>query len=571
MPGLSDLQPSQYGLSMGFIFIFNLIVGSGALTLPKAFGNSGIFLSLILLIFLNLMSFITATFMFEAMSIMNAIKNFRKFTESLGCSNPIYETETRNPKQGDNSGPVPINESLNETASEDRPLLAQTTPIQYNNRRILSNFFLGYAFDVQNDVIYKLDTSENFDSTAYLERSMLEDAENEQKEVDNLFAIRKKYEMAEMASVFFSKTGQFFFYIAMILYLYGDLAIYDAAVPKSLRDTTCTYRPDNNNQTLTEDDLCWSSLPSINRMNAYRLYVLLFNFTIGILVFYNVEKTKLLQLLTTIMRWAAFITMIALAAIKINDNSKKSIKPNVEYFNFTNVPNFFGVCIYAFMCHHSLPGIITPMRNKQSYKYVFIGVYLCVLSFYLLLSFTGVFAFGDNLDDFYTLNFLPDNQDRDGQGIFLVIIDYYLSLFPVFTISASFPIIGITLRNNLKSLYYFICKKNPHDSNNKNYFTSFGLPMITLIPPLLVSLITHDLQLLVGVTGSYAGVAIQYIIPSCLVYFGRKEAIRVFRKNYQFRHSFTSPFKSKFWVFFLLLWSNLCVIFVTVNHIINKK
>jgi hypothetical protein len=41
-----------------------------------------------------------------------------------------------------------------------------------------------------------------------------------------------------MAALFFNKIGIVFFYLAMILYLYGDLAIYDAAVPKSLRDTT---------------------------------------------------------------------------------------------------------------------------------------------------------------------------------------------------------------------------------------------------------------------------------------------------------------------------------------------
>jgi hypothetical protein len=86
-----------------------------------------------------------------------------------------------------------------------------------------------------------------------------------------------------------------------------------------------------------------------------------------------------------------------------------------------------------------------------------------------------------------------------------------------------------------------------------------------------IALITHDLQLLVGVTGSYAGVAIQYVIPSCLVYFGRREAIRVFRRNFQPVHSYASPFMHKYWVYFVLLWSNVSVIFVTVNHILTKK
>jgi hypothetical protein len=126
------------------------------------------------------------------------------------------------------------------------------------------------------------------------------------------------------------------------------------------------------------------------------------------------------------------------------------------------------------------------------------------------------------------------------------------------------------LRNNLKSLYCFITKREI-STTERNYFVSLGLPLITLIPPLIISLITHDLQLLVGITGSYAGVAIQYVIPSCLVYFGRRESVRVFRKNFQDKHSFSSPFKHRYWVFFVLLWSNLSIIFVTVNHIINKS
>jgi amino acid permease len=273
------------------------------------------------------------------------------------------------------------------------------------------------------------------------------------------------------------------------------------------------------------------------------------------------------------MRWLAFIAMISLAIRKINDNISKSIEIKPNIVEIDGIPNFFGVCIYAFMCHHSLPSIITPMKNKEKLKSIFIMAYTCIMIFYLLLSFTGIFAFGKNLEDFYTLNFLPKNGKNANDGTFLLIIDYYLSLFPVFTISASFPIIGITLRNNLKSLYFLVSKGKDGDNSSSgvNNFISFGLPLVTLIPPLLISLVTHDLQLLVGITGSYAGVAIQYIIPSCLVYFGRRAAIRVFRRNFQYIHSLSSPFKNKYWVYFVLLWANVSVIFVTVDHIIKKK
>jgi amino acid permease len=77
MPANQD-DAASYGLIVGFIYIFNLIVGSGALTMPKAFETTGIILSSFLLVFLTVMSFITATFMFEAMAIANAVKNAQK-------------------------------------------------------------------------------------------------------------------------------------------------------------------------------------------------------------------------------------------------------------------------------------------------------------------------------------------------------------------------------------------------------------------------------------------------------------------------------------------------------------
>ena len=97
---------TSYSLMVGFVYIFNIIVGTGALTMPKAFENTGILLSSVLLVFLTLMSFITATFMFEAMAIANAIKNYPKYEgeqiRKQGIANPIYENENVS-KRGDNN------------------------------------------------------------------------------------------------------------------------------------------------------------------------------------------------------------------------------------------------------------------------------------------------------------------------------------------------------------------------------------------------------------------------------------------------------------------------------------
>lgn len=61
----------------------------------------------------------------------------------------------------------------------------------------------------------------------------------------------------------------------------------------------------------------------------------------------------------------------------------------------------------------------------------------------------GVFTFSD-LQDTYTLNF----EAIKGESIVPEVgfLQYFLPLFPVITLSTNFPIIAITLQNNLKTL-----------------------------------------------------------------------------------------------------------------------
>ena len=56
------------------------------------------------------------------------------------------------------------------------------------------------------------------------------------------------------------------------------------------------------------------------------------------------------------------------------------------------------------MCHHSVPGIITPIKNKRRLFRGLMFDYILVAGCYVLISLTAIFAFG-KLEDVYTLNF----------------------------------------------------------------------------------------------------------------------------------------------------------------------
>lgn len=244
--------------------------------------------------------------------------------------------------------------------------------------------------------------------------------------------------------------------------------------------------------------------------------------------------------------------MIGIAITRIDSDKTKTRRlGDVTVANFAGIPNLFGVCVYSFMCQHSLPSMITPLKNKRRLTWMILSDFSLVLLFYALLSFSALFAF-DEIKDLYTLNFWHV------AGKFP---SYYLALFPVFTLSTNFPIISITLRDNLKNLFY-------RQNQPYHWFVDrIVFPLGTILPPIVVAFATHNLQELVGVTGSYAGTGVQYVIPAALVYYGRK-TLRAETGFYENKHC--SPFRQNFWVIFVMVWSVICVALVTANHIITR-
>ena len=59
------------------VYLFNNIVASGPLILPKAISNAGVILGPLVLLLVAGMSFVTATFVVEAMATANAYAKFR--------------------------------------------------------------------------------------------------------------------------------------------------------------------------------------------------------------------------------------------------------------------------------------------------------------------------------------------------------------------------------------------------------------------------------------------------------------------------------------------------------------
>ncbi|XP_019321854.1 transmembrane protein 104 isoform X1 [Panthera pardus] len=482
-----------YSPYVGLVYMFNLIVGTGALTMPKAFATAGWLVSLVLLVFLGFMSFVTTTFVIEAMAAANAQLHWKRMEN--------HQEE----------------EEEDSSTASDSDVLVQDNYERAEKRPILS---------VQR-------------------RGSL-----------NLFEITDRVEMGQMASMFFNKVGVNLFYFCIIIYLYGDLAIYAAAVPFSLMQVTCSATGNEScgveaDTKHNDTDPCWGPL---RRVDAYRIYLAVFTLLLGPFTFFDVQKTKYLQILTSLMRWVAFAIMIVLALVRIGNGHREGHPPLAD---FSGIRNLFGVCVYSFMCQHSLPSLVTPVSSKRHLTRLVFLDYVLILAFYGLLCFTAIFCFrGDSLMDMYTLNFARCDV------VSLAAVRFFLGLFPVFTISTNFPIIAVTLRNNWKTLFH-------RDGGTYPWVVDrVVFPTITLLPPVLVAFCTHDLESLVGITGAYAGTGIQYVIPAFLVYHSRKDTQLAL--GYGTINKHRSPFRHAFWVGFVLLWAFSCFFFVTANIVLSE-
>lgn len=93
------------------------------------------------------------------------------------------------------------------------------------------------------------------------------------------FAIKRRTELGFMSEKFLGKKGVYLFYGVMVVYLYGDLAIYGVSVPYSLYKVT------------GDIDI---------GMDTYKFYVLLFSGLIGPFCFFDIQGTAWLQYFTMV-------------------------------------------------------------------------------------------------------------------------------------------------------------------------------------------------------------------------------------------------------------------------------
>lgn len=359
------------------------------------------------------------------------------------------------------------------------------------------------------------------------------------------FYISLRIEIGQMAEIFFNNFGQICFYILFILYLYGSSTIFASFAPSSI--LKLAY--------LDKTPPTWM----------YDICLLGFAAVMIPLCLSDFQKTKYLQIVGVVVRQVAVVVMIVLAFVSLASRGLRS--QDVPLWKFSDLPNLVGGAVYSFMCHHSLPGIISPMREKEKEKWVAAVVFSIVACLYLLLSLSVIAAYGTMVESPVTFNFSPHEYGWVGAALYL---------FPVVNVASNFPLIVITLRNNLISLSHLHSTKRPVErkvADQHHYLMS----VLAVIPPVILpSLAYHgglDINSLVGITGGYAGSAVLFIFPALLIYTSRRKVNAVVpggpsnAYDAHPRNKMASPFHGHIWPGFLIVWAVLAIVMLTIQRL----
>ena len=296
--GLDTNVGQRYSILSGGVFLFNLIVGIGAVTMPSGFMAAGVGFSSMILLGIAFLSFMTATWVVESLAISNALTSLSRPSAAahLQADEPL----------------LPVGESgsdsdANAELSDSSPLLAADSPLAAT--RVLPPR-PGYQ---QNPLArYSSAWGWWYVPTGHERR----------------FHILQRFEFGTMSELFFGPWMQRFFYFVLALYLFGDLAIYAVSVPQSLATVTGGWA-------------------GISQSDVYYIYLAIFAGLALPFCFLDFQKTSIYQITTAIFRNLTIVIMIVLAFIFVG-SGQGADPAEVSVFAIGGFPQLFGVAIYAY-------------------------------------------------------------------------------------------------------------------------------------------------------------------------------------------------------------------------------
>jgi len=277
----------------------------------------------------------------------------------------------------------------------------------------------------------------------------------------------------------------------------------------------------------------------------------------------NFQKTRPLQVFIGAVRIFAVLAMIGfMLKWLFQNNFERVTDEEIPLWNMAGIPSIFGNGACTFMVHHSIPGLVFPLKNEKSASRAIAWAYAASFALYVILCLLALLAFNQeqwkscpdtpshpcSIQHLFNMNFA--SLDEIWAAKFIV-------LYPVLVVSV-FPLVAITLRNNLKTLLGVVPTLEVGKSIDMG---NLLFTILTVGPPFFVAFFTRDVQIVMKYIGGYFGFMLMFLVPSLLVLYGRRQ---LSASDLAPPH-LTSPFRAASFVYFTLAVFLFAIVFNSVS------
>lgn len=504
---------------IAFCFTLNYVVGTGFLTIPWAFEQSGIVLSAVVMILSAILSDIAKDYLLETMARAEVMLDHNMHWIKNTATNKIKTMEQyQKMKSFSPIPPITTIEEIDHNAvtNEKNPLL--TTDHRVNSSNALAslpNYKSSSSFDtskVAKEMAVTPPSTPNARKNFYQRQAM------KQRQERYMVGHQRKFEVNALCRIFLGKNGLQFYTIVLCLYMCGTLCAYTNVFASAMSE----------------------AVPIIPHHDNYLYYVGIYSLVVVPMSCMELHEQITVQVGMTICRFIMLILMITTSfhcasIMHENRNDHDELYLTPPSMNVNGLYKTVPILVMANIYHHSIPGLAQPVIDKTKLgNVIFRSTTICTAVAYTLLGIVLGYAFkasiaqSANLNWKYCYNRHTQVVAEDGSTIEMITtlwymkgISYFIILFPVLDVLSAFPLNAITLGNNMFGAYY---GNRIHEvENNRLLRTIFRL--LASIPPLIIGVFVRELGLITDYTGTI-GFILGLTIPGLLYTSSTKMAKR---------------------------------------------
>jgi hypothetical protein len=202
---------------------------------------------------------------------------------------------------------------------------------------------------------------------------------------ESTYYVRQKLEYSSVVEEFAGTTMRTIVICIIIVYMYGAMCLKYVSGAESL-EQVISY--------MATDEQCGWRAAWYGYLDPYFVGLFVFGILSVMFSFGDIENSKVLQAVSMFLRFGVTIVMMIGSIVQMG---RHGINPG-PVFDFPNqlphLPDVFGNTVFAYIFHHSISGIIVPIRPQKAIPGMLMKAHIIGAAFLGTEAFLGWLAFG---------------------------------------------------------------------------------------------------------------------------------------------------------------------------------